>query len=61
MQNHAPLSSSIDWIYSSDVFDHGRYGIYSWTPYDDDDDDDSSDGLSEMIVYMYAYLSAYQT
>ena len=25
------------------VFDRGRYGIYSRTPYDDDDDDDDEE------------------
>ena len=25
------------------VFDRGRYGIYSRTPFDDDDDDDDDD------------------
>ena len=25
------------------VFDRGRYGIYSWTSFDDDDDDDDDE------------------
>ena len=40
-----PMSVSVPqwvraWLF---VFDRGRYGIYSRTPYDDDDDDDDEE------------------
>ena len=31
------------------VYDRGRYGIYSWTPFDDDDDDDDLQVLSATV------------
>ena len=40
-------------FFSVPVFDRGRYGIYSRTPFDDDDDDELIVNIFPLLLFLF--------